>query len=152
MIRTFSKSDIKKLEDTFIMKYGQAIITVKDLVQITDDKIMLVNKEPSFFLHDKQWAPTLKLILKKPFLKTVTVDMGAVKFVANGADIMRPGIVETDAGISAGDFIVVQDVNNKKPLAVGVALFSSSEIDSYKKGRVVKTIHYVGDDIWKFSP
>jgi len=46
---------------------------------------------------------------------------------------------------------VIIDVNNKKPLAVGIALFSSSDMKIQKGGRVIKNIHYVGDEIWNES-
>lgn len=75
--------------------------------------------------------------------------MGAVKYVISGADIMRPGVVEIESEIMSGDFVLIIDVNNKKPLAVGVALFGSAEMREMKTGKVVKNIHYVGDDVWK---
>jgi PUA-domain protein len=149
MIKTLSKSEIRELEDQFVLSYGKAIVNKKDLVQIVDNKMVLVNKEPFFFLHEGKYVPTLKLLLKDNILRKITVDMGAVKFVIGGADIMRPGIVDVENNIKAGDFISVVDVNNKKPLAVGIALFSSQEIRDYKTGRVVKNIHWVGDELWK---
>ena len=75
--------------------------------------------------------------------------MGAVKFIINGADVMRPGITDIEDGIRKDDFIVIIDQNNKKPLAVGIALFNSEEMRALPKGKVIKTIHYVGDVVWK---
>ena len=75
--------------------------------------------------------------------------MGAVKFVVNGADVMRPGIVEIEEGIAKDEFVAVIDKNNKKPLAVGIALFSSEEMKGMNSGKVIKNIHYVGDELWK---
>ena len=77
--------------------------------------------------------------------------MGAVKFVINGADIMRPGITEIEDGINENDFIVIVDVNNQKSLAVGIALLNSEEMRSSTSGKVIKNIHYVGDEIWKIE-
>ena len=124
-------------------------ISNKDTVEIIDDKVILVNKLPSFFYHEGKLVPTLQYLASQPILKKITVDMGAVRFVVGGADIMRPGIVEIESEISVGDFVVVVDVQHKKPLAVGIALFSSSEIQQMTTGKVVKNIHYVGDKIWK---
>ena len=152
MLKTLSKSEVRELEDTFVLKYGQAIVSKKDIVQIVDTKLLLVNKEAFFFLYEGEWVPTLKLLLKKNILRTITVDMGAIKFVIGGADIMRPGIVAVADNIKAGDAVAVIDVNNKKPLAVGKALFSSQEIKDYKTGRVIKNIHWVGDTIWAANP
>ena len=101
-----------------------------------------------FFKVDDEYVPTLKSVLKNPFLKKITVDMGAVKFVVNGADIMRPGIVKIEDGIAVNDFVIIQYVNNKKPLAIGRVLYSSEELKSMETGMVIKNIHRVGDDIW----
>jgi len=76
------------------------------------------------------------------------VDMGAVKFVYNGADIMAPGIVEADPGIAVGNLVWVRDERNRQPLAVGEALMSGSEMAASEKGKAVKSIHHVGDDLW----
>jgi len=78
----------------------------------------------------------------------VTVDMGAVKFVYNGADVMGPGIVDCDPAILPGDFVWVRDVNNRRPLAVGRALVSGQDMLRKAKGKAVETVHHVGDKIW----
>ena len=80
-------------------------------------------------------------------LPIVVVDMGAVRFVCNGADIMAPGIIEMGE-FREGDLVVIRDVTHGKALAIGIANNSSSDIESTKKGKVVKNIHYVGDKIW----
>ena len=150
MIKTLAKSEIKILQDQLWKLYKIDIITKKDFVQQnTDNKFIYINKELWFFNVEDRPVPTLKLLIKNNFLRKIVVDMGAVKHVASGADVMRPGIVEIDEGINTEDFIVIVDVNNKKPLAVGIALFNSKEISDYKTGRVIKNIHYVGDEIWK---
>ena len=127
-------------------KKDQAVI-VKD----EKHKLILVNKEPGFFYYQDKIVPTLKNLQKNSLLKKITVDMGAVKFVINGADIMRPGITEIEDGINENDFIVIVDVNNQKSLAVGIALLNSEEMRSSTSGKVIKNIHYVGDEIWKIE-
>ena len=77
--------------------------------------------------------------------------MGAVRFVINGADIMRPGITSFDEGIQKNDFVVVVDETHNKPLAVCVSLFSSEELLGVDSGKVLKNIHYVGDKLWNLS-
>jgi len=127
------------------------LLSKKDNVEIVNDEFIFVNKEPYFFYVGSEIIPTLKLILKNNFLKKVIVDMGAVKFVVNGADIMRPGIVYIDEDVKKDEVIVILDTENKKPLAIGQALFDGKEMDSQTGGKVVKNLHYIGDDIWKFS-
>ena len=82
-------------------------------------------------------------------LPTVTVDMGAVPYICNGADVMAPGVVEVGGDFEAGSLVVVRDTRHGKPLAVGRALKSSAEIGATKSGKVVETLHYVGDKLWK---
>ncbi len=122
----------------------------KDKVECIDEKIILVNNKPSFFYYEKRLTPTLKLLQEKELLKKIVVDMGAVKFLVGGADLMRPGIKEIDPAIKKKDFVVIVDMNNKKPLIVGVALFDAEEMQNMNSGKVVKNIHYVGDAIWRF--
>ena len=86
-------------------------ISKKDQVELIEEKykIILINKKPSFFYYEDKIVPTLKLLQENNVLKKITVDMGAVKFVVNGADIMRPGIVEIETGIAKDEFICVID-------------------------------------------
>ena len=109
-------------------------ISKKDQVELIEDKykIIFINKKPSFFYYNKHLVPTLK-------------------FLVNGADIMRPGIVDVEEGIAKEDFVTIIDKNNHKPLAVGIALFNSEEIKSMGSGKVIKNIHYVGDELWKIE-
>jgi len=125
----------------------------KDSIELWKDRdanltLYVVNGEINFFEYESWILPTLKLLQKELLLKKVVVDMGAVKFVVSGADIMRPGIVEIDSSIFKDEFVVVVDVNNGKALAIGIALFSGSEISGKGSGKVIKNIHYVGDDLW----
>lgn len=81
----------------------------------------------------------------------VTVDMGAVKYVANGADVMGPGIVEADPGIAEGDLVWIRDVKNKRPLAIGRALMSGDDLAKKGKGKAISSVHHVGDRIWQLD-
>ncbi len=89
------------------------------------------------------------LLAYTPTKRYVTVDMGAVPYVYNGADIMAPGIVDADSGIAPGDFVWVRDERNLRPLAIGEALLSGAEMIAREKGKAVQSIHHVGDDLWR---
>lgn len=124
----------------------------KDIVEVVEDnslKLLVINQEPAFFYREKKLIPTLKYLQTHPLLKKITIDMGAIKFIVNGADVMRPGIVEIEEGIQKDDCVVIVDQNNRKPLAVGIALFDTQEMKAMPKGKVIKIIHYVGDEVWK---
>ena len=79
---------------------------------------------------------------------SVTVDMGAVKFVCNGAKVMRPGIINFDS-FKKGDIVVVKDQTHGKALAVGVALEESEAAKAMTKGYVVDNMHYISDKMWE---
>jgi len=78
----------------------------------------------------------------------VTVDMGAVKFVYNGADVMGPGIVDADPDIRPGDLVWIRDVKNRQPLAVGRAIIDAPAMARKEKGKAVEAVHHVGDKLW----
>ena len=87
----------------------------------------------------------LALSPKKGF---VTVDMGAVKFISSGADVMGPGILDADEGIEEGEPVWVREVSHLKPLAIGLALRSGPELKAKTPGKAVKTLHFIGDPLW----
>lgn len=85
-----------------------------------------------------------------PTERIVTVDAGAIQFVSNGADVMRPGIVEADDRISEGDLVVINEESHGKSLAIGRALVDGPDMLG-EEGRVVESIHHVGDDLYELS-
>ena len=78
----------------------------------------------------------------------VTVDMGAIKFVCKGANVMRPGITKF-SDFESGEIVCVIEESQKKFLAVGKARMSSKELDETNKGEVIKNMHYVSDTFWE---
>ncbi|HUR70323.1 MAG TPA: PUA domain-containing protein [Candidatus Thermoplasmatota archaeon] len=108
--------------------------------------VAFIQREP------ERIAPTCRLLMqRKPTKRYVTVDMGAIKFVNNGADIMAPGITEADPGIMPGDFVWVRDEKNKVPLAVGEALVPGAQMPRGPKGKAIKNLHRVGDEMWNLD-
>ncbi len=121
---------------------------------VLDDgsRVILVEGEIIFFETDGVLFPTLRALLSEVVkIPKVTVDMGAVKFVVNGADIMRPGITHIEDGIKTGSIVAIIDERHGKPLAVGISKMSSEELRSAISGKVIQSIHHVGDKLWKFK-
>jgi len=121
---------------------------------ILDDgsRILLLNNEIVFFELEGRNYPTLRALLDGIIqIPTITVDMGAVKFVVNGADIMRPGITKVDDSVSANGIVAIVDERHGKPLAVGVSMLSASDLRAAVNGKVVKSIHHINDDLWDFG-
>jgi PUA-domain protein len=114
--------------------------------------LFLVGGEPLVVRVDGEYFVTVQGALAlEPDRRLVTVDAGAVEFVTNGADVMRPGVVEADDDIVEGDLVVVVEENHGKPLAVGRALTGGDDMVG-EEGRVVDTAYHVGDDLWEFEP
>lgn len=119
------------------------------------DVLVLRNRAWALFVkgdgEGERCFPTLRALLDvKPSKAYVTVDMGAVRFVTNGADIMGPGIVEADPALQPGDLLWVRDERNQRPLAVGQALVPGPEMPK-QTGKKVKNLHRVGDELWEWE-
>jgi PUA-domain protein len=83
-----------------------------------------------------------------PLFPRIVVDMGAVPYVCKGADVMAPGVRSINGDFEADGLVVIVDERHNKPLSVGMALLNSEEMKITKKGKVIKTLHYVGDKLW----
>ncbi len=114
--------------------------------------ILLLDGEIIFFEHEGRQFPTLRAILNGIIkIPQITVDMGAVKFVVNGADIMRPGITQIDDDVTENGIVAIVDERHGKPLAIGVSKLSAEDLRSASSGKVVKSIHHVNDPLWEFG-
>jgi predicted RNA-binding protein (TIGR00451 family) len=77
-----------------------------------------------------------------------TVDEGAIRFLVNGADVMRPGIRKFDDWGGEGKVVVVREEKKGRAIAIGDSTVSSAEAKSMAKGSCLKNIHHVGDRYW----
>ena len=87
----------------------------------------------------------IEVLEKFPYVK---VDMGAIKFVCKGANVMRPGITKF-SDFDNGEIVCVIEESQNKFLAVGKAEMSSKEAENANKGEVIKNMHYISDDFWE---
>ncbi|MFA5330955.1 MAG: RNA-binding protein [Methanoregula sp.] len=117
-----------------------------------DVALYLVNKK-LVLMDTGDWVfPTLKGAVQIPFPeRMVTVDAGAIPYVVNGADIMRPGIVAVSDDIVADGPVQIADDRHKKPLAIGIALKGAEEIRASASGKMLKNLHHVGDELWNLE-
>lgn len=147
------KKKIKELEKE-LGDYGELLQNKKsvEILETDPETFILVNGEPYIILIDEKPYPTLKAAINNEIKqKTVVVDMGAIKFVTNGADIMSPGIVKADADINVGDIVFIVDETHNKQLAVGLSLLTGPEMVKNNSGKAIETKHFVGDKIWNFE-
>ena len=146
--------DIKKIIDDLQRTFNEIFPLEKFSVEIGEfekQKVILIDNTVCFLFYNDKIVFTLFGINKfKPKKNFVVVDMGAVKFLVNGADVMVPGIVDADKDIKEKDQVWICDEKNKKPIAIGIALISGEQMIKDIKGKAIKTIHHVGDDLWNF--
>jgi PUA domain protein len=111
-------------------------------------ELILLNNEAAFIQVDEQVLPTLvnAAVLKE--LPSVTVDMGAVPYICNGADVMAPGLVKIEGDFAVGDVVVVVEERFSKPIAVGKALSAAKDVAAQKRGKIAINCHYIGDAFW----
>ncbi|SFR99081.1 RNA-binding protein, containing PUA domain [Halomicrobium zhouii] len=117
----------------------------------SDWEVVLVDGEPLvLYVDDEPFLTVQGLNAFPPTEHIVTVDAGAVSFVSDGADVMRPGITEADDDISEGDLVAINEESHGKFLAVGRAKASGDDMVG-DSGKVVESIHHVGDDLFEFT-
>ena len=123
-----------------------------DLAEADEWRLLIVDNEVRGILVGDRPFLTVRGLLAYPAARRwVTVDMGAVKFVYNGADVMAPGIVDADPAIKVGDIVWVRDEKNLRPIAVGEALMAGPEMVASEKGKAVRSVHHVGDPLWNLD-
>ncbi|MFB6118082.1 RNA-binding protein [Halosegnis sp.] len=116
-----------------------------------DREVVLVDGEPYVaFFGDDPFLTVQGAEAFPPEQHVVTVDAGAVSFVSDGADVMRPGIVAADENITEGELVAIAEETHGKVLAIGRALVDGDEMAG-DSGRVVESLHHVGDELFEFS-
>ena len=114
--------------------------------------IYIIDKKPMLIEKDDWAFPTLRGAIARPFSgRRIVVDMGAIPYVINGADIMRPGIVSVTDDVKAGMPALAVDESHDKPLAVVIPLYDGPEILALEKGKAAKNLHYIGDELWNME-
>ncbi len=154
MVRTkqLNNKEIKELIVAF-NAYGLNIEKYKrfDIIYTDKEEILIADKESIGFYHKGIVYPGLKLLLTiDTRIPAIYLDLGAIPFITKGADLMKPGVKDLD-GFEKNSLVIMKDAIHKRPLALGFAEFSSAEIKSMEKGKVIKTIHYIGDNIWNYG-
>jgi PUA domain protein len=129
----------------------QQLLGSKPRIEVAENqsaKIFILNGKPILARVNHILSPTLIFEEILPLLPRIIVDMGAIPYVCNGADIMSPGIVRIQRDFDENDVLLVADEKYEKPLAIGIALYDSQRMRELKHGKVVRNIHYVGDRLW----
>jgi len=120
-----------------------------DELAVGDDIVYFVDSAPLIIRTKEGLLPSLKFEELINSLPRIVVDMGAVAHVANGADVMRPGVKDVQRDFGKGGLMVIVDERYGKPIALGFSEIDSAEMRGMSKGKVAANLHYVGDDLWR---
>ncbi len=114
-------------------------------------EVILIDGEPRVAFFDGEPFLTVRGANEYELSqRVVVVDTGAISFVSSGADVMRPGITDVKGTITAGDLVLIAEESHGKVLAIGRARVDDNEMRG-DSGKVVDSIHYVGDELYEFS-
>jgi len=130
---------------------GSLLDTRKPSVEVAEAsavRIYYADGRPIMAKVKDTLIPTLLFEKLLGNLPRIVVNMGAVPFVCNGADVLAPGVVEIEGAFGVDDFVVVVDERHQKPLAVAIALDGSQVVRGLSRGKVARNVHYVGDALW----
>ena len=145
-----SKSETTALLKTVSERWGIEFPKIKNVKvhQILDDAQIITGDGIKILKVNDDYLPFLTEIEMLKRFPAVTVDMGAVKFMCKGANLMRPGIKEFTE-FKKGNLVCIVEESQHKFLAVGKAMVDSSELESMEKGEIVENIHYISDRFWE---
>jgi len=147
-----SKSETSDILKLISKKWKQEIPKVKNLKShyVDNDSQILVGDNFKILKLRDEFIPFLSDVTLLERFPSVTVDMGAVKFMCNGANVMRPGI-KNHSEFLKDDIVCVIEESQHKYLAVGKSLVNSSEMTEMSKGEIIKNLHYISDKYWEIS-
>jgi len=114
---------------------------------VANNRDLVIIYKDGFYIPSLTIARNLDLKLPK-----VVVDTGAIRFVTNGADVMRPGITHIDDEVIEGSLVVVVEEKNGAPLAFGKSMYDAVDMREMDGGRVVTNLHHLKDDWFEFVP
>ncbi|NND86559.1 MAG: RNA-binding protein [Nitrosopumilus sp.] len=145
-----SKSETSALLKTVSEKWGMEFPKIKNLKvhKISDEAQIITGNGMKILKVNDDYLPFLSETKMLERFPNVTVDMGAVKFMCKGANVMRPGI-KTFTEFEKDRLVCIVEESQHKFLAVGKAMVSSSELESMEKGEVIKNLHYISDKFWE---
>ena len=147
-----SKSETSDILKLISKRWNQELPKMKNLKShyVDNESQILIGDGFKILKLRDEFIPFLtetKLLENFP---NVTVDMGAVKFMCNGANVMRPGI-KNYSEFSKNDIVCIIEESQQKYLAVGKSLVNSLEMKEMSKGEIIKNLHYISDKYWEIS-
>jgi PUA domain protein len=147
-----SKSDTANVLKEISIQWRFELPKIKNLkiYEIDDNSQIIVGEGITALKIGQVYLPFLSDTVILSRFPSVMVDMGAVKFMCNGANVMRPGI-RSFTEFEKGQLVCIIEESQKKFLAVGRALVSSAEMQTMNKGIAIENLHYISDRYWEIK-
>lgn len=146
-----SKTETAEVLKEIISQWKIELPKIKNLkIYEFDDGQMIFGENLTAIKIGQNYLPFLSDSITLAKFPSVMVDMGAVKFMCNGANVMRPGI-RSFGEFEKGQIVCIIEESQKKALAVGRTLVSSAEMAAMNKGIVIENLHYISDKYWEIK-
>ena len=147
-----SKSETAIVLKIISEKWNMEFPKIKNLKVhgISNDAQIIVGKGIKILKVNDEYIPFLSELQTLEKFPYVMVDMGAVKFMCKGANVMRPGI-QKYSEFQKDSIVCIIEESHHKFLAVGKTLVSSDEMSNMEKGEVIKNLHYISDKFWEIG-
>jgi len=142
--------DLRRLYPGVFSGIRERKVRVERVILNGNIEINIIDGKPvTIKFKDNTVIPTINILNEMSGkMPKVVVDVGAVPYIVNGADVMIPGIVEVIGKFELKDIVAVEEERHGKVIAVGRALIPSCEVRRMRKGKAIENLHYVGDKLW----
>ena len=152
--RALKSSEAKQVLQEFGQKFPAfaADLHSKQIIEeidVENGKLYILDNKPFAISTASGLFPSLLNDDMVKTLPSITVDMGAIPHICNGADIMRPGVRAINGEFEKGVVLLVKDIKFGKSIGICTAEASSESMQTMGKGKAAKNVHYVGDSFWK---
>jgi malignant T-cell-amplified sequence len=145
-----SKSETNTVLKNVTEQWGIELPKIKNLKvhQIENNAQIITGKGIKILRIDDDYLPFLSETEMLERFPNVMVDMGAVKFMCKGANVMRPGI-KKNTEFEKDKLVCIVEESRHKFLAIGKSMVSSAELENMDKGEIIKNMHYISDKFWE---
>lgn len=145
-----SKSETSVVLKNVTEQWGIELPKIKNLKvhQIENNAQIITGKGIKILRIDDDYLPFLSETEMLQKFPNVMVDMGAVKFMCKGANVMRPGI-KKNTEFEKDKLVCIVEESRHKFLAIGKSMVSSTELENMDKGEIIKNMHYISDKFWE---
>jgi len=146
--RRDSAESISRIESSLGLTLGLPKSAQAQCSEPGEGAIFVVLGDFEFVQAGETYFPYLGSQATLALFPQAFVDEGAIKFLLNGADVMRPGIRKFDDWGPAGKMIVVREEKKGRAIALGPSLVASADAREMTRGGCITNMHHLGDKFW----